>query len=224
MSRRASVLLRAARLVGTGVLLAAALWWRRNPSACPYGQRFWVELPHPFVTRARLREALDPKPGERVLEVGPGTGYYSLEVAQRLAPGGALDILDLQQEMLDHTMGRARERGIAGIAATRRRFPTLTRPSTARTRSPHSGRCPTRTRRCASWLASLSRAADSSSASCSAIPTGCPSVADRAQAAGLSLERRVGGRLGYYARFLPERTLSRLTADSRPALVRSAAD
>ncbi|MDX6590533.1 MAG: hypothetical protein QOI84_1807, partial [Solirubrobacterales bacterium] len=21
----------------------AALWWRRNPSACPYGQRFWVE-------------------------------------------------------------------------------------------------------------------------------------------------------------------------------------
>ena len=38
--------------------VAAALWWRRNPSACPYSQRFWVEAPHPFITRERLLEAL----------------------------------------------------------------------------------------------------------------------------------------------------------------------
>ena len=35
--------------------LGAALWWRKNPSACPYGQRFWVEAPHPIITRERLR-------------------------------------------------------------------------------------------------------------------------------------------------------------------------
>jgi hypothetical protein len=67
-----------ARLLGLGAGLAvtgAALWWRRHPSACPYSQRFWVEAPHPFITRARLREALAPSPGSRVLEVGPGTGY-----------------------------------------------------------------------------------------------------------------------------------------------------
>ena len=40
-----------------GGLVAAALWWRQHPSPCPYGQRFWVEAPHPFITRARLREA-----------------------------------------------------------------------------------------------------------------------------------------------------------------------
>jgi hypothetical protein len=45
----------------------AALWWRKNPSACPYGQRFWVEAPHPIVTRDRLRDVLGPQPGERVL-------------------------------------------------------------------------------------------------------------------------------------------------------------
>jgi ubiquinone/menaquinone biosynthesis C-methylase UbiE len=97
---------------------AGALWWRRNPSACPYSQRFWVEAPHPFITRARLREALDPQPGERVLEVGPGTGYYSLPVAAWIAPDGRLDIFDLQQEMLDHTMRRAEAEGIENLDPT----------------------------------------------------------------------------------------------------------
>jgi ubiquinone/menaquinone biosynthesis C-methylase UbiE len=104
-------------LAGAGVL-GAALWWRTHPSACPYSQRFWVEAPHPFITRARLREILEPRPGERLLEVGPGTGYYSLPAAQWVSPGGSLDVLDVQQEMLDHTMRRAREEGIANIAAT----------------------------------------------------------------------------------------------------------
>ena len=106
-------------LGGAAAVAGAALWWRKNPSACPYGQRFWVEAPHPLITRSRLREILDPRPGERILEVGPGTGYYTLEVAEWIAPGGELDILDLQQEMLDHTMRRAGERGIANINPSR---------------------------------------------------------------------------------------------------------
>jgi ubiquinone/menaquinone biosynthesis C-methylase UbiE len=102
-------------LLGAAALLGAALWWRRNPSACPYSQRFWVEAPHPFITRERLREILAPSPGERLLEVGPGTGYYALPVAESLAPGGRLDVLDLQQEMLDHTLRCAAEHGIDNI-------------------------------------------------------------------------------------------------------------
>jgi ubiquinone/menaquinone biosynthesis C-methylase UbiE len=98
--------------------LAAALWWRKNPSACPYSQRFWVELPHPIVTRERLREVLRPAQGERILEVGPGTGYYTLDLAGWLGPGGAVEIFDLQQEMLDHTMRRARGRGLDNVVPT----------------------------------------------------------------------------------------------------------
>ena len=105
-------------LGAVGTVVAAALWWRANPSACPYGQRFWVEAPHPLITRRRLREVLSPRPGERVLEVGPGTGYYTLDVAHWLSPGGRLDILDLQQEMLDHTMRRVRERGLTNVTAS----------------------------------------------------------------------------------------------------------
>jgi ubiquinone/menaquinone biosynthesis C-methylase UbiE len=104
-------------LLGGAAVLCAAAWWRRNPSACPYSQRFWVEAPHPFITRERLREILTPTAGERLLEVGPGTGYYTLPVAGWVSPGGRLDVLDLQQEMLDHTLRRAQEHGIDNITA-----------------------------------------------------------------------------------------------------------
>jgi len=97
--------------------LAAALWWRKNPSACPYGQRFWVEAPHPFITRERLREVLRPKPGERLLELGVGTGYYSCDLASWV-PEGTLELFDLQQKFLDHTMRAAADRGLTNLTAT----------------------------------------------------------------------------------------------------------
>jgi ubiquinone/menaquinone biosynthesis C-methylase UbiE len=102
-----------------GATLAAALWWRKNPSACPYGQRFWVEAPHPIITRERLRSVLRPQPGERLLEVGVGTGYYSCELAESVAPGGTLELFDLQQKFLDHVMRAAAERGLSNLVPTR---------------------------------------------------------------------------------------------------------
>jgi ubiquinone/menaquinone biosynthesis C-methylase UbiE len=112
--------MRARLLLGAaaGATLGAALWWRKNPSACPYGQRFWVEAPHPVITRERLRAVLRPEPGERLLELGVGTGYYSLELAEWVAPAGTLELFDLQQEFLDHVMRRAAERGLANLVPT----------------------------------------------------------------------------------------------------------
>jgi ubiquinone/menaquinone biosynthesis C-methylase UbiE len=106
-------------LLAAAGLVATALWWRKNPSACPYGQRFWVQAPHPFITRERLRATLDPAPGERILEIGPGTGYYTLDLATWIGPDGSLEILDIQQEMLDHTMDRVGERGLGNVTAAR---------------------------------------------------------------------------------------------------------
>ncbi len=112
--------MRARRVAGAATLatLGAALWWRKNPSACPYGQRFWVEAPHPIITRERLRAILQPERGERVLEIGPGTGYYSYDVAGWIGSEGRLEIFDLQQEFLDHVMRGATERGLANLTPT----------------------------------------------------------------------------------------------------------
>lgn len=103
---------------GAAATLGAALWWRKNPSACPYGQRFWVEAPHPIITRERLREVLRPASGERLLEIGVGTGYYSLDMATWVEPEGKLELFDLQQEFLDHVMRGAAERGLANLVPT----------------------------------------------------------------------------------------------------------
>jgi ubiquinone/menaquinone biosynthesis C-methylase UbiE len=105
-------------LLGALAMIAAALWWRKNPSACPYSQRFWVQAPHPIITRERLQAVLLPKPGERLLEIGPGTGYYTLDMAEWVAPEGSVEIFDIQQEMLDHTMERVSERGLSNVVAT----------------------------------------------------------------------------------------------------------
>jgi len=110
----------ARKLFGGAALatLGAALWWRKNPSACPYGQRFWVEAPHPIITRERLRSVLRPESGERILEIGVGVGYYTLDMAEWVGPEGTIEIFDLQQEFLDHVGKRAAARGLTNIVPT----------------------------------------------------------------------------------------------------------
>jgi ubiquinone/menaquinone biosynthesis C-methylase UbiE len=103
---------------GAAATLAAAVWGRKNPSACPYGQRFWVQAPHPIITRERLRSVLRPEAGERVLEIGPGTGYYSLELASWIGPEGRLELFDLQREFLDHVERAAAAQGLENLVAT----------------------------------------------------------------------------------------------------------
>jgi ubiquinone/menaquinone biosynthesis C-methylase UbiE len=197
---------RKAALAGGGALLGVALWWRANPSACPYSQRFWVEAPHPFITRARLREILAPRPGERVLEVGPGTGYYSLETAEAIAPDGRLAILDVQQEMLDHTMRRAGERGVANVdpsLADARDMPYEDASFDAAFLVTVLGEVPDQD----AALQELARVVRPGGRVIVGELLGDPhyvrlrSLEPRAATAGLRLERRVGGPLGYFARF-----------------------
>ena len=105
-------------LASGAALVGGSLWWRKHPSAFPYSQRFLVSVPHPLITRGRLHEALVPRPGERILEIGPGTGYYTLPVAGWVGPEGRVDVVDVQQEFLDHTARAAGERGLGNVHPT----------------------------------------------------------------------------------------------------------
>ncbi|HEV3378894.1 MAG TPA: methyltransferase domain-containing protein [Thermoleophilaceae bacterium] len=186
----------------------AALWWRKNPSACPYSQRFWVEAPHPFITRARLREVLSPSGGERILEVGPGTGYYSLPVAGWLGPDGRLDVLDIQQEMLDHTLRRAAEEGISNIAAERadaREMPYPDDTFDAAYLVTVLGEIPDQS----AALRELRRVVKPDGRIVVGELFGDPhmvtfrALRERAEAAGLAVDHRLGGRLWHFTRLRP---------------------
>ena len=197
-----------AAVAGGAAVAAAAIWWRRNPSACPYNQRFWVEAPHPLITRPRLREALAPQPGEQLLEVGPGTGYYALEVAERIAPGGRLDVFDLQQQMLDHTLRRARERGIENVVPTQGDARALSYEDDAFDAAylvTVLGEIPDQE----AALRELARVVRAGGRVVVGELFGDPhwvspaKLRARAERAGLRFERRLGSPLGYFARFAP---------------------
>jgi ubiquinone/menaquinone biosynthesis C-methylase UbiE len=94
-------------LIGAVAGAAAAAWWWTDSAPYPYAQRWLLDLPLPFLTNRRLDALLSARPGERILEVGPGTGLQALHVASLLGASGRLDIVDIQQPMLDHVMRRA---------------------------------------------------------------------------------------------------------------------
>ncbi|HEV3072519.1 MAG TPA: class I SAM-dependent methyltransferase [Solirubrobacteraceae bacterium] len=184
----------------------AALWWRKNPSACPYGQRFWVQAPHPLITRARLRRVLAPAPGERVLEIGPGTGYYSLPVAEWLAPKGTLEMLDLQSEMLEHTLARAHKAGLENVRSSvgdAQAMPFADNTFDAAYLTVVLGEIPDQE----AALRELRRVLKPGGRLVVGELFGDPhwvspkALRRRAQSAGLRLERQDGGPLGYFARF-----------------------
>jgi ubiquinone/menaquinone biosynthesis C-methylase UbiE len=57
---------------------------------------------------------LDLGPNFRVLELGPGPGYFSPEVARSL-PDGRLALVDVQEEMLEMAKERLEGKGFANV-------------------------------------------------------------------------------------------------------------
>ena len=67
-----------------------------------------------FLSPRKLIERLDIKEDHKVLEIGPGPGYFSTHVAKKLK-NGRLVLLDIQQEMLDISKKRLNKRKIVNV-------------------------------------------------------------------------------------------------------------
>lgn len=115
VSRRVARVCRWAGVLAGLAALGYALRERHNPSPCPYSQRRWLEVPRPFLTRDRVRDVLGPRPDDRILEVGPGTGYYTGTVADALE-SGSLHAVDVQPRMVGDLRGRLRTAGRDDVA------------------------------------------------------------------------------------------------------------
>lgn len=84
---------------------------RLKPGPCPFSIAAVLDSPlRKYVAGPdRILSRCDVRAGDRILEIGAGTGYYSLQLALRAGSGGRVICLDLQQEMLLATRDRLRQ-------------------------------------------------------------------------------------------------------------------
>lgn len=91
-------------------------WWARtHPAPLTYRLRWVLDVPRPGLTSGRLAEALAPRAEEVVVEIGPGTGHFTVSVAQAIGPGGELHAVDVQPEMLDVVARKTRAAGLDNV-------------------------------------------------------------------------------------------------------------
>lgn len=107
----------AAAAVALGAHMAGRLWSRQSPVPMPYFMRWILLVPRGPHSPTRLRRVLQPRNGERILEIGPGVGVHAVSIAAALRPDGVLDVLDVQREMLDDLVRRAARAGLTNIVA-----------------------------------------------------------------------------------------------------------
>src|SRR5207249_758970 len=90
--------------VAGGAAVLTRYWSRTHPGPMPHLLRWTLYVPRGNQSSEHLKRILEPRSGERILEIGPGIGIHALPVASSLARGGTLDVLDVQQAMLDDLM------------------------------------------------------------------------------------------------------------------------
>jgi len=104
-------------LIAAAAGVVTRYWSVKYPAPMPHFLRWTLLVPRGNQSSRHLQQILEPCSGERLLEIGPGIGIHALPVASSLAPGGTLDVLDMQQQMLDDVIRKARQAGINNITA-----------------------------------------------------------------------------------------------------------
>ncbi|OYP36870.1 SAM-dependent methyltransferase [Rhodopirellula sp. MGV] len=78
-------------------------------------ERFEVESREAFSARDEVLAACQIEPGDRIADVGAGTGFYSRLFAKRTGWGGWVYSVDIAPKFLQHIAKRATDEGIENI-------------------------------------------------------------------------------------------------------------
>lgn len=104
-------------------LVIGNLWWRwasrRRSLPCPTWLAGFVEGPvmdRVLGTQSTL-DRIGLKPGQRVLEVGPGPGRLLIPAARRVQPSGEVVGLDIQPGMIERLKVHATQAGVPNLKA-----------------------------------------------------------------------------------------------------------
>jgi SAM-dependent methyltransferase len=82
---------------------------------CPFALAWLVDNP---LRRRYMGPELDRvgiQPGERVLELGPGPGAFTVDAARRTQPGGTVVAVDIQPRMIAAVDKRVQEAGLTNV-------------------------------------------------------------------------------------------------------------
>jgi ubiquinone/menaquinone biosynthesis C-methylase UbiE len=82
---------------------------------CPFALAWIVDNPLRQRYMAKALDRIGIRPGERVLELGPGPGAFSVDAARRAEPGGSLVAVDIQPQMIAAVEEKARQTGVTNI-------------------------------------------------------------------------------------------------------------
>ena len=82
---------------------------------CPFALAWLVDNPLRRWYMGSVLDRVGIRPGERVLELGPGPGAFSVEAARRADPGGTLVAVDIQPQMIAAVQRKAWQEGVTNV-------------------------------------------------------------------------------------------------------------
>jgi predicted methyltransferase len=85
--------------------------------AAPWVERFEKEGREIYDRRAEIIAATNVKRGDRVADIGAGTGLFTMMFAERVGPQGRVYAVDIARPFLEHIRKRARDTGSDQIEA-----------------------------------------------------------------------------------------------------------
>ncbi len=88
---------------------------KKGSAPCPASLSWLVDLP---IRRRYMRPVLDRvgiRPGETVLELGPGPGVFTVDAARRLGDRGKLIAVDIQPSMIAQVKEKVRQAGLDNV-------------------------------------------------------------------------------------------------------------